>query len=668
MRVIVRPSQGTAATLVETQRPHPSHLNLANRWFRLYPAIISASFGVVAFWYDRTFNVFTEQATKRSAMHRLTALISFILAFCVSPIAIGQPTLSAPTDLSAPGTQSVGLSIAISSDGTRATALWRETAANRKKQVKTSSATIVGGVASWGPITTLSPANNDADDATIQISADGTQAVAIWQSEDSSLKVFVVESSSATVVGNAASWGSATRLSSTSASGNRPRIALSADGTRAFAVWERYPPASSRSTCRVVVGRPSIISGTTSSWGSVQQISEQGGCCEEPELDISSSTGTGVTTVWSKLYPGGTSIVRTRTGTANGTTVSWGSITDLSAPGFQSRNSVVAVSADGSKATAVWARARVDSTGRALSPILVRSRSATITGNLADWGATTVLSSPTGTSGQPLIGVSSDGATAHSSWIRRDGATYAIESSSASVAGNVASWSSPTSVSGNGGAIRGHSLSISPDGSKGLSTWTRVVSSKLVAQGSSGVLSAGSQLWGSVFDISSTAQPAAGSCGAFSSDGSIGLVAWLQNNGAGKYFAQASVAEFVHPTPTPTPLATNTPTSTPTPAPTTTPVGQLSGVAPVPSSSSIDHYVVLRVKDYPTNFRRDYYGYLLRASDHKLVKMGKFKIRNNRGRLEFHDVPPGEYRTFTVVIRTRAPKVISSRQRTITVK
>jgi hypothetical protein len=372
--------------------------------------------------------------------------------------------------------------------------------------------------------------------------------------------------------------------------------------------------------------------------------------------------------VWSRLYPGGTSIVRARTGIVNGATVSWGSITDLSAPGFQSRNSVVAVSVDGSKATAVWARARVDSTGRALPPVLVRSRSATISGNLADWGATTVLSSPTSTSGQPLIGVSSDGITANASWIRRDGAAYAIESSSASVAGNIASWSSSTSVSGNGGAIREHSLSISPDGSKGLSTWARVVGSKLVAQGSTGVLSAGSQLWGSVFDISSTAQPSTGSRGVFSSDGALGLVGWLENNGAGKYFARARVAEFVHPTPTPTPLATDTPTATPTPAPTTTPVGQLSDLAPVPSGTSNDHHVVLRVKDYPTNFRRDYYGYLLRASDHKLVKMGKFKIRNNRGRLEFHDIPPGEYRTFTVVIRTREPKVISSRQRTITVK
>jgi hypothetical protein len=171
-----------------------------------------------------------------------------------------------------------------------------------------------------------------------------------------------------------------------------------------------------------------------------------------------------------------------------------------------------------------------------------------------------------------------------------------------------------------------------------------------------------------VFTISSIDQSAAESNGDLAADGSLAILGWLQNNGAGKYFARASVAEFVHPTPTPTPIATSTPTSTPTPAPTTTPVGTLSGGAPLPSSSSNDHYVVLRVRDYPTNFRRDYYGYLLRASDNKLVKMGKFKVRNHQGRLEFHDVPPGVYRTFTVVIRTKAPKIISSRQRTIVVK
>jgi hypothetical protein len=80
---------------------------------------------------------------------------------------------------------------------------------------------------------------------------------------------------------------------------NRPRIALSTDGTRAFAVWERYPPSSSRSLCRVVAGRSAAISGSTVSWGSVQQISDQGSCIEEPELAMSSSGGL-VTVVWSK--------------------------------------------------------------------------------------------------------------------------------------------------------------------------------------------------------------------------------------------------------------------------------------------------------------------------------------------------------------------------------
>jgi hypothetical protein len=171
-----------------------------------------------------------------------------------------------------------------------------------------------------------------------------------------------------------------------------------------------------------------------------------------------------------------------------------------------------------------------------------------------------------------------------------------------------------------------------------------------------------------VFDISASDQSATGSTGDLAADGSLAILGWLQNNGAGKYFARASVAEFVHPTPTPTPIATSTPTATPTPAPTTTPVGGLSGLAPIPRSSSNDLHVILRLRDYPNNFRRDYYGYLLRASDHKLVRMGKFKVRNHQGRLEFHDVPPGKYRTFTVIIRNKAPKIISSRQRTITVK
>lgn len=360
------------------------------------------------------------------------------------------------------------------------------------------------------------------------------------------------------------------------------------------------------------------------------------------------------------------------------TNASWGSISDLSAPSFDSRNAAVAVSADGTKVTAVWARALPEPAGRE-SPILVRTRSATITGNAADWGATTVLSATTDRATQPLVGISSNGTSVTASWIRTAKTAkgvYAVESSSATVAGNIATWGSPTSVSGDGKVIIAHSLSVSSDGSKALSTWSRSVS-KVVVQSATGVLSGTNQLWGSPFDISDPTQQSSGPGGMLSADGALGVLGWHQNIGNGKFSARARVAELIHPTPTPIPAATSTPvvpvptstpSATPTPAPTTTPVGTLSTAAPTPASYSNDHYVLLRVRDYPTNSRRDYYGYLLRASDHTLVKMGKFKVRGHQGRLEFHDVPPGVYRTFTVIIRSKAPKIVSSRQRTIVVK
>jgi hypothetical protein len=65
-------------------------------------------------------------------MIRLVALFCVFIASCFSSIAIAQPTLSTPVDLSTVGTQSTGLNIAVSSDGTRATAVWLEKAGEDK--------------------------------------------------------------------------------------------------------------------------------------------------------------------------------------------------------------------------------------------------------------------------------------------------------------------------------------------------------------------------------------------------------------------------------------------------------------------------------------------------------------------------------------------------------
>ena len=597
-------------------------------------------------------------------MFRIFTLLTVTLACCFSSGAAAQPTLSAPVDLSDVATDSRDLQIAMSSDGSKATAVWIELTSNNKRRVKTTSAIIAGGVATWGPVTFLSAADTNSTEVRVQLSSDGSQALAVWMTPGEKVPS-AVYSSSASIVGNAASWGAITRLGRTTSTADSGRIALSSDGTRAFAVWQQQETPTSK--CFFLFASSGAVRGDTISWGDVQQISEPAGCVQEPALGISSSAGQ-VTAVWSTRGTGGVATVRTRTGIITGSKTSWGGIADLSAPGFSSKTPTVAMSADGTKATVAWARANLSS-GVAVSPTLIRSRSATINGNKADWGATTVLSSTTDTSTRPRLGLSSDGSLATISWMRVSGGTIQLESSSATVVGNVAAWGPVTAFSAFGKTFSAnHALSVSGDGSKALSIWGRQVGTKMVMQGALATVGGVAQLWGGIFDISDPIQNSVSPTGVLAADGAVALLGWRQNSGTGKYLARASVAEFVHPTPTPTPVATSTPTTTPTPAPTTTPVGRLSSSAPIPSSASNDHHVVLRVRDYPTNFRRDYYGYLLRATDHKLVKMGKFKVRNNHGRLEFHDVPPGIYRTFTVVIRTKAPKVISSRQRTITVK
>jgi hypothetical protein len=69
-------------------------------------------------------------------MYRLIALIASLVACGLSSVAIAQPSLSPVVDLSTQAVNSAGLTISLSSDGTRATAVWREPSSNGKNLVK----------------------------------------------------------------------------------------------------------------------------------------------------------------------------------------------------------------------------------------------------------------------------------------------------------------------------------------------------------------------------------------------------------------------------------------------------------------------------------------------------------------------------------------------------
>ena len=120
---------------------------------------------------------------RRLRLGGLVRLLAVCLVFAVvPPIASGAPSgdpWSAVTDLSAIGQSASVPQIALSSDGTRATVVWyRFNGSNWI--VQSASATISAGTASWGAVTDLSAAGRDARIPQVALSSDGTRATAIW--------------------------------------------------------------------------------------------------------------------------------------------------------------------------------------------------------------------------------------------------------------------------------------------------------------------------------------------------------------------------------------------------------------------------------------------------------------------------------------------------------
>ncbi len=87
------------------------------------------------------------------------------------------------------------------------------------------------------------------------------------------------------------------------------------------------------------------------------------------------------------------------------------------------------MSSDGTKATTVWsAHKDLD--------LIVQTRSATISGNTATWGPVTDLSVALVGSAYPQVALSSDGTKATAVWYRHDGSNYIVQAASMIIEGH----------------------------------------------------------------------------------------------------------------------------------------------------------------------------------------------------------------------------------------
>lgn len=452
-----------------------------------------------------------------------------------------------PAVLSAAGSNATDIQVASSSDGTKATAVWKNYVANTYI-VQTASATISAGVASWGAVQTLTTGSGgDAENARIALSSDGTKATAVWQRTNSNF-VVVVQTASATISGAVASWGAVTNLSGSNGAA-KPQVALSSDGTRASAVW-----SESNSQNYVIRTASTTISGTPASWGTVTvtDLSATGGNADFAQIALSSD-GTKATVIWQRINGSNNKIIQTASTTFSGTPATWGTVTvtDLSATGYDAGDPQVALSSDGIKATAVWKRFNGSNT-------IIQAASTTISGGVAAWGAVTDLSATGQNASEPQVALSSDGTRATAVWTRRNGSnpnSDIIQTASTTISGTPATWGTVTvtDLSATGGNAREPQVGLSSDGTRAMAVWTRASSGIDIGQAAVATISGVPASWvtANVTDLPANGGTVWVPQVAFSSDGTQATAVWIQPDSNFDGIAQTSSALITYP-PSPT--------------------------------------------------------------------------------------------------------------------
>jgi hypothetical protein len=305
--------------------------------------------------------------------------------------------------------------VGLSSDGTTATAVW--IASGTARVVQASSATINDNTADWSDPVELTVEPTDHFDPQLALSDDGTEAVAVWgrivPGEGGGTSTQEVQAATATINGKHSIWSVPVSLSTPSGVLGRPEVALSSHGT-AVAVWRG-------SGDEIVRAATATIAHNAATWSTTVALSSD--FATPPQVGLSDD-GTKAVAVW-----GIRTSMQAATATIASNVATWSTPANLNTGGRQGQVPQVAVSSDGTKAATVW-QALSD------SGTTVGAAAATITDNAADWSTPVRLSPDTQKFAvNPQVAMSSDGTTATAVWADTfDGSVDIVRSASARLA------------------------------------------------------------------------------------------------------------------------------------------------------------------------------------------------------------------------------------------
>lgn len=457
----------------------------------------------------------------RQGAHRTRVVIALLVPtlLVAIPPALGatsiwntNSTISGESDSGRPD-------FAMSADGSRMLAVWDESGSVRAKMASVS----INGSMSWTATLTLGgtaytyPVTYPlAYSPQVALSADGTTAIVSWlRQEGENSYSFVAKT--AALTSNSITWGATTVLSATkSINPGWSRVAISANGSMATAVWNF--------DWNELATRSAAVTGTSASWGETSVLATNGGT---PELTLS-STGTTAVAVWTTSNP---NVVHSSTASISGSKASWSSgaaVLDGMWPKIRMSTDgsrVVVMSWDWSDgwvmrlragafskgaigwgsssvqrigAESVWPQISLSANGMVAATIwenqgsgIIESRQALIsytkTGGIFTWGGTQSVSDiQQGRSIYPKIALSGDGIHVLATWYQNIGAASgenwlyfgqsSVKVAKATITKGIAVWEMPTELfaGGLGGYLKFEQTKplLSYDGSRRAAIWT----------------------------------------------------------------------------------------------------------------------------------------------------------------------------------------------------
>ncbi len=386
-------------------------------------------------------------------------LIAVAAVAALAAVGLGGATAAPATtswnsalDLSLPKDDAHDAQVAVSQDGTHMTAVWWEYEYRRKSYHVWSSSSADSG-ATWTLPIQLSESGEEVYGPQIAASGDGRQLTVVWYERlpkrigPNPGQNFVINTKSSADQG--ATWSKITTLSDVFDEASEPQLASSNDGLTTVAVWRKTEGK-----------RPVVQSANTTdgglTWSAPVDLSDIGAKGFDPQV-ATSSDGQQVTVVWYRS-DGTTFRIQVSTSADHGTT--WSTPVDLSDAGQEAENPQVVMSGDGSRRTVVYEQVKGQN-------FLVHSRSSDDGGKT--WAAAKILSQPAHDAFVPKVASSADAKNLTVVWQRSDGEDLRVQSTSSSDGGS--SWSQPRNLSDDGDDAFEPDVATSTDGTRPTVVW-----------------------------------------------------------------------------------------------------------------------------------------------------------------------------------------------------